>query len=148
MSYDDDPRFNARGGRRSLRRDLSSGFRRAIGLTLLGTAVPGAGLTQTRSRRWGLLLLGGFVLGIAALAWLVFSGRVRSVGGTLASKDAYLYAFAVAVGVIGVVWCASIIATAVLVRPRSLDRAPQSSTPCQTPVVHCEIEDAAQIVFE
>src|SRR6478736_5967765 len=73
--------------REALRRELKSGFRRAVGLTALGTVVPGAGLTQTRSRKFGWLLLAvAFVIG-------------------------------------GILWCGSIILTAVQSRPTRLDRA-------------------------
>lgn len=122
MTYDDDPHLTVRGGRRTVRRELSSGFKRALGLTVLGTAIPGAGLTQTRSRRWGWMLLTGFLVGIVGIAWFVLSRGVTKAGLLLASKTSYLLAFAVVLAVVGVVWCASIIATAVLARPRSLDR--------------------------
>ena len=50
--------------REALRRELRSGFRRALGLTALGTVVPGAGLTRTRSRKIGWVLL---ILALASL---------------------------------------------------------------------------------
>ncbi|WP_353510026.1 LCP family protein [Intrasporangium sp.] len=111
------------GGRRSLRREHAVGFRRALGLTALGTLVPGAGLTRTRRKVWGWVLL---AISLALLG-LVVAGLatrgLRRFGLDVITHSAAL-TLVIAVSLVGgVVWCASIIATAVLARPRSLDRS-------------------------
>ncbi|EWT01450.1 transcriptional regulator [Intrasporangium oryzae NRRL B-24470] len=111
------------GGRRSIRRDLRAGFRRALGLTILGTAIPGAGLTRTRSRKTGWLLLLLFLGSVAGLAWYVYSRGISTGALSLLTNQDVLRVAPVSLGVLGFVWCASIVATAVQARPPSLDRA-------------------------
>lgn len=123
MTYDDDPHLTVRGGRRTVRRELSSGFKRALGLTVLGAAIPGAGLTQTRSRKWGWVMVLIFLAVVAGFASLVAAKGIKGAGLFLIGKTEYLPAFAAAIGIGGFVWCASVIATAVQARPRALDRA-------------------------
>ena len=123
MSDEPSQRTDGSGGRRSLRRELSAGFRRAIGLTALGTVLPGAGLTRTRSRAWGWGLLAVFLASVAAVAYLLLTRGPTSVGLVIASNTRYLLALTVVLAVGGFIWCASIIATAVQSRPRRLDRA-------------------------
>ena len=123
MSDEPTRRTDGSGGRRSLRRELSSGFRRAIGLTALGTLLPGAGLTRTRSRVWGWGLLAVFLASVAGAAYLVLTRGLTSVGLVIASNTRYLLALTLVLAVGGFIWCASIIATAVQARPRQLDRA-------------------------
>ncbi|WP_323095674.1 LCP family protein [Intrasporangium sp. YIM S08009] len=104
------------------RLDRRSGFRRAVGLTLLGTVVPGAGLTQTRSRVLGWVLLGLTLFLAAVAAFTVLSmGPTRAALG-LVARPGLLLALAVAVAVLGTVWCGSVVLTAVRARPASLDR--------------------------
>ena len=111
------------GGRRVLRRELSTGFRRALGLTALGTLLPGAGLTRTRSRAWGWFLLLSFLGSIVTVVFLGATRGVTKVGLVIASNTRYLLILTLVLAVGGLVWCASIIATAVQSRPRRLDRA-------------------------
>lgn len=111
------------GDRGSRRRELSAGFRRALGLTALSTLLPGAGLTRTRSRAWGWALVLTFLASVVALAYLVVTRGLTSVGLLVASNTRYLLLLTVVLAVGGFVWCASIIATAVQARPRRLDRA-------------------------
>ncbi|MDC5698267.1 LCP family protein [Intrasporangium calvum] len=111
------------GGRRSLRRELSVGFRRALGLTALGTLLPGAGLIRTRSRAWGWLLLLTFLGTIGTVALLGATRGVSKVALLIASNTRYLLILTLIAAIGGFVWCASIIATAVQARPRRLDRA-------------------------
>lgn len=113
----------ASAGRRSLRREQAVGFRRALGLTALGTLLPGAGLTRTRRKVWGWLLV---TISLALLGLVVAGFMTRGLqrfGLDVITHSATL-TLVVAVFLIGgVVWCASIIATAVLARPRRLDRS-------------------------
>jgi LCP family protein required for cell wall assembly len=108
--------------RETLRRELTSGFRRALGLTALGTVVPGAGLTQTRSRKagWTILLLA--ILSGAAAAYYVLSTGVTNAALSIVARPNVLQALAVAFVVGGLLWCGSIILTAVQSRPTRLDR--------------------------
>jgi polyisoprenyl-teichoic acid--peptidoglycan teichoic acid transferase len=119
---------NARGpvapaGREALRRERSSGFRRALGLTALGTVIPGAGLTQTRSRRAGWLLLLVALLSLAAGAYYVLRTGATNAALSVVARPNVLQALAVAFVVGGILWCGSIILTAVQSRPTRLDRA-------------------------
>ncbi len=109
------------GDRRSRRRDLSRGFRRAIGLTTLGTLVPGAGLTRTRSRVVGWLLVLVFLASLALIAYRAATRGLRSFGLDVVTDSTTLVVMGIAFIVGGLVWCVSIIATAVQSRPRSLD---------------------------
>ncbi|WP_076263888.1 LCP family protein [Intrasporangium flavum] len=115
----DDAGSRTRGEQRVDRR---SGFRRAVGLTLLGAVVPGAGLTQTRSRVLGWVLLGLTLFLAAVAAFAVLSmGPTRAALG-LVARPGLLLALAVAVAAVGAAWCGSVVLTAVRARPASLDR--------------------------
>src|SRR3954469_24064211 len=109
--------------REALRRELKSGFRRAVGLTALGTVVPGAGLTQTRSRRFGWLLLALAVVSLGVGAYYVMRTGVTNAALSIVARPTVLQTLAVAFVVGGILWCGSIILTAVQSRPTRLDRA-------------------------
>jgi LCP family protein required for cell wall assembly len=108
--------------RETLRRELKSGFRRALGLTALGTVVPGAGLTQTRSRKVGWTLLLVTIVSIAATAYYVFRTGLTNAALSIVARPSLLQALAIAFIVIGALWCASIVLTAIQSRPTRLDR--------------------------
>ncbi|NUO91609.1 MAG: LCP family protein [Dermatophilaceae bacterium] len=119
---------NARGpvapaSREAIRRELSSGFRRALGLTALGTVVPGAGLTQTRSRRAGWLILVLALVSLGVGGYYVLRTGVTNAALSVVARPNVLQALAVAFVVGGILWCGSIILTAVQSRPTRLDRA-------------------------
>lgn len=116
-------RPDGRRDRSAVRQDLKRAFRRTIGLTALGTALPGAGLTRTRSRAIGWMLLSTFLLGILAIGYVLVSGQAKSAGLHLLSSAEFLDRATIGVAVLGVVWIASIIATAVQARPAWLDRS-------------------------
>lgn len=101
---------------------LDSGFRRALGLTALGTVLPGAGLTQTRSRWVGWSILGVTLAAAACGAYAVLTQGVTSAALTVVSRPDLLRMAVVVIVVWGLVWCASIVLTAVRARPRALDR--------------------------
>lgn len=119
------PRRRARG--RGTHRDAHGGgrreFWRAIGLTVLGTAVPGAGLTRTRSRRLGWALLVGTLAVTAYMLWQLATAGMRSTALSVVTAPEILRLVAIAVVVAGVVWCGSIVLTAVEARPGRLDRS-------------------------
>lgn len=109
--------------RETLRRDLAHRFRRALGLTALGTVIPGAGLTRTRNRALGWALVGITVLTVAALTWFILSRGLMKSGLALVGRPTLLRLVAIAFLVGGLVWCGSIILTAIRARPTRLDRA-------------------------
>jgi polyisoprenyl-teichoic acid--peptidoglycan teichoic acid transferase len=109
--------------RSELRRELGAGLRRAVGLTALGTVLPGAGLTQTRSRLLGWIVLGVTLLAAAAAAYAVLTTGVTAAALSVVARPELLKAAVVVIAVWGAIWCASIVLTAVLARPRTLDRA-------------------------
>ena len=91
-------------------RDLRTQHRRSIGLTALAL-IPGAGLTQTRYRRLGWVLLTIFVLGLVSLALVVTIRGASSTALLVAVNPDLLLAIAgVAVGG-GLVWIVSIVLT-------------------------------------
>ncbi|MGW5237351.1 LCP family protein [Monashia sp. NPDC004114] len=108
--------------RNALRRQSIAAFRRALGLTALGTILPGAGLTQTRSRKAGWTLLAITILGIAAAAYYVFTTGVTNVALSLLARPSALQALTIGSIAGGLLWCGSIILTAVRSRPARLDR--------------------------
>ncbi|WP_323097381.1 LCP family protein [Intrasporangium sp. YIM S08009] len=108
--------------RETLRRELRSGFRRALGLTVLGTVVPGAGLTQTRSRKIGWVLLVVAIASAALLAYYVLTTGVTNAALSLVARPNLLMAMAGLFILGGILWCGSIILTAIQSRPTRLDR--------------------------
>ena len=108
--------------REALRRDLRTGFRRAVGLTALGTVIPGAGLTQTRSRKVGWTLLVLAIVGLGAGAYYVLRTGLTTAALSLVARPNLLMVLAGLFIVGGILWCGSIILTAVQSRPTRLDR--------------------------
>jgi polyisoprenyl-teichoic acid--peptidoglycan teichoic acid transferase len=97
-------------------------LRRALGLTTLGTLVPGAGLTMTRRRWIGIPLLLLALVGLALGAWYVVRTGALESALDLATRPQLLRTLgAVAVGA-GAVWIGSIVLTAVTARPRRMSR--------------------------
>ncbi|WP_353510027.1 LCP family protein [Intrasporangium sp.] len=121
MSVPDDRRLSAPMGRTQVRRQLRSGYRRSMRLVVLGTTVPGAGLLRTSARRAGSVLLIAFLLGLAAIAYLVVDWGPKGLGLYVLSYPGLLQALVVLLAIGGLVWCASIVATAVAGRPQGLD---------------------------
>ncbi|MGO4359947.1 LCP family protein [Terrabacter sp. RAF57] len=109
-------------GRSQVRRERGSGFRRALGLTVLGTVLPGAGLTQTRSRWVGWTILGITLAASAGAAYAVLTQGVTSAALTVVARPELLRGAVVVIALWGLVWCASIVLTAVQARPGTLDR--------------------------
>ncbi|MEO7130940.1 MAG: LCP family protein [Dermatophilaceae bacterium] len=98
------------------------GFRRAIGLTALGTILPGAGLTQTRSKRLGWVLLGiAVAVGVVGAYFLLTRGTITTALD-LVSRPALVQALGIGFAVCGLIWCLSIALTAIRARPPRLDR--------------------------
>ncbi|MEO5746221.1 MAG: LytR family transcriptional regulator, partial [Terracoccus sp.] len=101
------------------------GLGRALGLTVLATLLPGAGLTQTRRRRLGWALLALAVALAAFVAWRVASRGATRAALSLATDPDSLRLVAVVAVVGGALWCGSIILTAVLTRPTGPARGPK-----------------------
>lgn len=110
-------------GRGSLRRQLTSAYRRSLRLVALGTALPGIGLIRARGGFFGWTVFGTFLLGGVAAAAFVLRRGVKDAGLYLISHPAALTILMVALAVGGILWCLSIVATAVSSRPARLDRA-------------------------
>jgi LCP family protein required for cell wall assembly len=103
-------------------RPRGSGLRRALGLTLLGTVVPGAGLTLTRRKRIGWTVLALALAAGAALAWAVLRFGPTRAALAVVSRPSLLLVAVVVLSVGGLVWCVTIVLTAVEARPPRLDR--------------------------
>ncbi len=110
-------------GRQHRRRELTAGFRRAMGLTALGTVLPGAGLTRTRHKKTGWLLVAVALGSAVALGYVLLTKGLMKTALSVVSNADTLQIAAVALLIAGAVWAASIILTAVSTRPARLDRA-------------------------
>ena len=110
-------------GRGSVRRQLRSRYRRSMRLVALGAAVPGAGLIRTRARAAGWLILTVFLAALAALAYVLASRGIKDFGLYVLSHPDLLQAAGVLLAAGGLIWCGSIVATAVASRPEWLDRS-------------------------
>jgi LCP family protein required for cell wall assembly len=116
------PSRGAPSGREALRRQIRAGFRRSIGLTAIGTLIPGAGLTQTRSKKLGWAILVLFLGAGAAAVYTALSQGITNTVLSLVARPSLLQGAAAGLVVVGVLWCASIILTAIQTRPSRLDR--------------------------
>ncbi|CCI54057.1 LCP family protein [Nostocoides jenkinsii] len=103
-------------------------LRRALGLTLLSTVIPGAGLLWTRHRRAGIALL---LLVAATFGYIVFRvlsnglvGTALSVGVSTSALRLLMFGVIIA----AVVWCAAILATAFSARPHPSTRDDRLAT--------------------
>ncbi len=123
MTVHHDRRVAAPVGRGSVRRQLRSRYRRSMRLVALGAAVPGAGLIRTRARAAGWLIFTVFFAALAALAYLLASRGVKDFGLYVLSHPDLLQIAGVLLAAGGIIWCGSIVATAVASRPEWLDRS-------------------------
>lgn len=98
------------GARSRLRRDVAREIRRSLALTALAL-VPGAGLTQTRYRRFGWVLLSLFVLGSLGLAVLVLAKGALATALAVAVRPDLLLTIAALAVVGALVWMFSIVLT-------------------------------------
>jgi len=112
----------APGGREAHRRQLRAGFRRSLGLTTLGTLIPGAGLTQTRSKRLGWVILALALVTGLVVGYIVLRDGLTTAALSLVARPSLLQGVAVGFVAIGILWCGSIILTAIQTRPTRLDR--------------------------
>ena len=94
------------------------GFGRLVGLTVLGAAVPGAGLVAAGRRRsgWAVVAVVAGVV-VAALA-LVLSGRAGALAVRFGTDPDVLLGVAIALGVLAAAWCAVIVASHLALRRR------------------------------
>lgn len=120
MSQESDRHPPTSETRESLRHEMRVGFRRAIGLTALGTILPGAGLTQTRSKWLGWSLLGLFLALLAVVAYPLLTRGTLTTALDLISRPGLVQAIGIGFAVCGLVWCASIVLTAIRARPPRL----------------------------
>jgi len=123
MSSRHDEHLHGAAGRGSLRRQLTAAYRRSLRLVALGTAFPGIGLIRARGGFFGWTVFGTFLLGGVAAGAFVLRRGLKATGLYLISHPDALTVLLAALAVGGILWCLSIIATAVSARPASLDRA-------------------------
>jgi len=118
----DDRRAQAVGRRTRRHRQLHTDSRRSIGLTALAL-IPGAGLTRTRYRLFGWVLLSIFVLSLVALALVVLAKGALSTALSVAVSPDLLLTLG-ALSIVGaLVWIFSIVLTHAASRPPDADRA-------------------------
>jgi LCP family protein required for cell wall assembly len=110
-------------GRERVRRELRAGYRRAMRLTALGTLLPGAGLTQTRHKKLGWSLVGLLLCSAALAGYVMLTRGVMKTALTVLSNATTLLYAAIALLVVGAIWAASIVLTAVSSRPERLDQS-------------------------
>ena len=91
-------------------------LRGALGVTLLGTVVPGAGLVWTR-RRWAWLLV---LASVGGVAYLAYTFRDLQTALDLAFDPDRLRLVAWCTGGVLVVWTGTVLATYLLARPKPL----------------------------
>ena len=97
-------------------------FGRAIAATLAGTVIPGTGLLMIRRKRAGGLVLGVFLLAVAALVIIGLTAHKAALLQNLLSSRVLLV---VMVGLVlaALAWMTQIVRTYALARPRGLDPA-------------------------
>lgn len=88
----------------------------ALGWSVLGTVLPGAGLLRTRWRPWGIAMLTVLVVGLVALIAAAFVMPAALLG--LALNPRVLIVATVALCAMGVIWAASVVVTYLSLRPR------------------------------
>ena len=102
-------------------RDRESDFGRTVIFTVLGAIVPGVGLLAAKRRVAGFIVLGVFVLGLAALAVCFFAAR-DSMIGFLANGD-NLKLIGIALVVVGALWVGVVVASHLALRGKRLAQA-------------------------
>ncbi len=96
------------------------GLPRALGLTAIGTVLPGAGLTRTRYRVLGWVLVAAALLGVLLLVgWVVRNGALTSALD-VATRPGMLRTVAVLLVVGALGWAGTVVLTAVTARPRPM----------------------------
>lgn len=93
-------------------------FTLSLGLTALGTLLPGAGLLPTRFRKLGIAVLSLFLLGVVALA--VYVLRDPFEAAKIATRTNAMLAICVLLVLGALVWVAIIVATHLATRPKLL----------------------------
>lgn len=96
------------------------GLRRSLTLTTLGTLIPGAGLTRTRHRLLGSVMVIGFVVALLGVIVALLVKGPTSVALWLAARPSLVRDLGIAALVLGAVWCITIVMTAWLTRPARL----------------------------
>lgn len=92
------------------------GFGRFAALTIL-SLIPGAGLLAAGRRRIGAVLLALVVVALAAVAAFALTGDVTTRVLRMAVRPSDLLVIAIVVGVAALVWCLTIVATALAAKP-------------------------------
>lgn len=96
------------------------GLGRALGLTALGTLLPGAGLTATRYRVLGWVLTTTAVLAVVLLgSWVARNGALESALD-VATRPGMLRGAALLLVLTGLAWAGTVVLTALDTRPASM----------------------------
>lgn len=95
-----------------------SGIGLLIGMTTLGTLLPGSGLLLSGRRRSGATLLGVFVLLVAAGAGFVYWQGPTAAALYVAVRPRWLLSLAVGLSLFVLIWCISVVHTAWVNRPK------------------------------
>lgn len=98
-------------------------LRRSIGLTALGTLIPGAGLALTRRRAVGMVLLALALLLVIGTVWYVVRDGAEAAALSLGSRPDTLQILGILMALGILVWMASVALTAVTTRPRPMSGA-------------------------
>jgi LCP family protein required for cell wall assembly len=92
------------------------GFGRFAALTIL-SLVPGAGLLAAGRRRLGTILLALAGIALVAVAALAMTGDITRRALRVAVRPSDLLAVAIIVGAVALLWCLTIVATALTAKP-------------------------------
>lgn len=95
-------------------------LRRSLGLTALGTLIPGAGLALTRRRTVGIALLVLALLLFVGTAWYVVRDGAESAALSLGARPDTLQTVGILMAVGILVWMASVALTAVTTHPQPM----------------------------
>lgn len=104
-------------------RDRENDFGRTVIFTILGAIVPGVGLLAAKRRVAGFVMLGVFVLGLAALAVWFLAARDSMIG--FLANGANLKLIGIALVVIGALWVGVVVASHLALRGKRLPRSQQ-----------------------
>ena len=98
-------------------------LRSVLGWTVLGAVLPGTSLIAAGRRRTGAVVLVLFLAMIAGLAWLALEGRQTLARWTVSAE--HLRWLVVGIGVVALLWAATVVIGYVLLRPGRLSRGKQ-----------------------
>lgn len=108
-----------RARRDALRRRREVRFGRFLGLTALGTAIPGAGLLAAGRRGWGRFLLTLFVLGVIGIGVVLWFVPTSRLAATAFDRE-HLGVIGIVLAVVAAVWLVVALASHTALEPAGL----------------------------